>query len=304
MSQLPPPKPEDHELSLKRKELSIIESELADRELELATMQSSLHAFERRSKAELDPRYEELADLQARISELQWRIRPPTADEPKSDTASAPPRTPRMPRKSRPRPAQPGDKTPGAASARPIATAIFSPAEKLKRMYRDVAKAIHPDLADDDLERQQRHTLMVKANEAYDAGDEAKLLAIIHEWEISPEAIRGQGTVPDLIRTIRKIHRANHRLAEIYQELTRLTGTSLFNLKTMAEEANTFQRDLLVEMTSRLDVQIEEAKQRVAALEKIAPPAPVVQPASESSPENPAYEPMYVQTFPDPPAPD
>jgi hypothetical protein len=302
MSQLPPPKPEDHELSLKRKELTMLEGELADRELELATMQSSLHAFERRSKAELDPRYEELADLQAKVSELQSRIKSTSGEESKVETNASPtPRTPRVPRKTRPRPAQPGERPPAPDQHPAPPTGQFSPAESLKRMYRDVAKAIHPDLADDDLERQHRHTLMVKANEAYDAGDEAKLVAIMHEWEVSPEAIRGQGTVPDLIRTIRKIHRAMRRLAEISQELTRLTGTSLFNLKSMSEEAGTFDRDLLAEMTSRLDAQIDEAKQRLAALEKIAPPPPPAAPPAPS-PDSAEYAPMYVQTFPDPPA--
>jgi hypothetical protein len=169
-------------------------------------------------------------------------------------------------------------------------------------MYRDVAKAIHPDLADDDIERQHRHALMVKANEAYDAGDEQKLSAILYEWDTSPEAVRGQGSIPELIRTIRKIHRGKLRLAIISVEMTRLTGTSLYNLKHMADEAQTYERDLLAEMTGRIDQQIAEAKQQIADLEKILPPEALQSDPTPPDTAPPTYEPVYVQTFdPDPP---
>jgi hypothetical protein len=298
MSQGASQKPEEHELELKRSELAIIEAELNQRELELATVQASLHTFEQRSKAELDPRYEELANLQHRLAELRSKIKPAEGAQPPPSTR----KTPKAPRKRRPRPESPTDL---ATSASADEKALDTP-ERLKRMYRDVAKAIHPDLAGDDIERQHRHALMVKANEAYDAGDEQKLSGVLYEWDTSPEAIRGQGSIPDLIRTIRKIHRGKLRLAMISMEMTRLTGTSLYNLKHMADEAKSFERDLLAEMTERIDQQIAETKQQIADLEKILPPEalepnPVADPQTPDTPA--AYEPVYVQTFdPDPPS--
>ena len=47
----------------------------------------------------------------------------------------------------------------------------FNPTEVLKRLYRDVAKAMHPDLADNDEERGHRHVFMSRANEAYEASN-------------------------------------------------------------------------------------------------------------------------------------
>jgi hypothetical protein len=268
------PKPEDHELELKRQELEIIDKELAIREAELATVQGSLHQFESRSKAELDPRYEELADLQQRIGELSARL-PEAPQEmgqhPRAEAGTARiPKTPPRPRKQRDRPATP---QPPPRRPRPkLDDDSAEPADKLKKLYRDVAKAVHPDLAEDDLERQHRHALMVKANEAYDAGDEAILSAIIYEWESSAESIRGHGTIPELIRTIRKIHRGKLRLAIIATELHRITGTSLYNLKTMSDAAQQYERDLLNEMTGRLDQDIAAAKEKVAELEKLVGP--------------------------------
>src|SRR5687767_13162073 len=106
------PKPEDHELELKRQELAIIEKELADREAELALVQGSLHQFEQRSKAELDPRYEELAELQQRIFELNERLpKPPQESHPPRPSgapkAGSIPKTPPRPRKQRARPEAP-----------------------------------------------------------------------------------------------------------------------------------------------------------------------------------------------------
>lgn len=301
MSQDEPQKPEEFELQSKLKELAIIEAELTERELELATVQASLHTFEQRSKAELDPRYEELANLQQRIADLSQRLKPAGENTPeKAAAAPAPARTPKMPRNRKPRPASPAQSP--APKQAPAASKDPAPnPENLKRLYRDVAKAIHPDLADDDIERQHRHALMVKANEAYDAGDELKLSLILQEWESSPEAIRGAGSIPDLIRAIRRIHRGKLRLATISRELTRITGTSLYNLKTMSDEATQFERDLLKEMTDRIDSQIADAKAEVARLEALVPPEPeaTAEGAGEAS-----YEPMYVQTLePDPPAP-
>src|SRR5687767_5645152 len=67
--------PEDQELQHKRRELAELEEELAVRELELAEVQADLVEFGLRSQAELDPRYEELANLNQRMGELLSRIK-------------------------------------------------------------------------------------------------------------------------------------------------------------------------------------------------------------------------------------
>ena len=283
-----PVKPEDQELALKLQELAAIETELAERERELAEIQSSLHAFEAKSAAELDPRYEQLADLHQKIGELLIRIKPSeiiaagasatAAAAAAAATVANAPKTPK-PRKHR----QPPPATPKPKRPRPDINdkTELSPADTLKRLYRDVAKTVHPDLAEDDAERQRRHELMARANEAYDAGDEYRLSAILHEWDCSPEAIRGEGSIPDLIRAIRRIYRGKLRLAIVVTEINRLAGTSLFNLKNMSDEAQQYERDLLAEMTARLDSDIADAKQRLAELEKVAPPT---EEAKEESP--------------------
>ena len=80
-------------------------------------------------------------------------------------------------------------------------TQDFKPSPELKKLYREVAKKIHPDLATDEDERQRRQNLMSKANIAYENGNIEKLKSILQEWKNSPESIQGQGISFELIRT-------------------------------------------------------------------------------------------------------
>jgi DnaJ-domain-containing protein 1 len=68
-----------------------------------------------------------------------------------------------------------------------------------------VAKRIHPDLATDSEDRLRRQILMAEANRAFEEGDEDRLRRILHEYEASPDAVKGDGAGADLIRAIRKI---------------------------------------------------------------------------------------------------
>ncbi len=95
----------------------------------------------------------------------------------------------------------------------------FCPSDRLKTLYRDVAKAIHPDLASDDSEHPLRTKLMAEANSAYASGDEARLEAILAEWRTSPDAVKGSGVAADLVRVIRRIARVQRRLASIEEEI-------------------------------------------------------------------------------------
>jgi len=102
---------------------------------------------------------------------------------------------------------------------------------------------------------------MAEANRAYEEGDEARLEAILHEWETSPDFIKGEGIGADLIRIIRKIAQVQERLRVIATEIVQLKQSDLYQLKIKVEEAENESRDLLGKMASRLDEQIAFAKQ-------------------------------------------
>ena len=131
-------------------------------------------------------------------------------------------------------------------------TQDFKPSPELKKLYREVAKKIHPDLATDDEERQRRQDLMAEANIAYENGNIEKLKSILQEWENSPELVEGEGIVFELIRIIRQIAQSRDRLKAILLEITALEQTELFQLKTKVIEAEQVGQDLLADMADEL----------------------------------------------------
>ena len=65
----------------------------------------------------------------------------------------------------------------------PADTAPRLTTDAVRRLFRDVAKVIHPDLAHDPEARDRRHALMIEANRAYALGDEERLRWILQAWE-------------------------------------------------------------------------------------------------------------------------
>ncbi|MEB3309978.1 MAG: molecular chaperone DnaJ [Snowella sp.] len=144
----------------------------------------------------------------------------------------------------------------------------FKPSDSLKKLYREVAKKIHPDLATDEEEKIRRQDLMAQVNEAYEQGDEEKLRAILQNWESSPESVKGEGVAMELIRVIRKISQCRSRLVAITQEIDALTETDLYQLKVEVDQAKETGQDLLADMAQHLDEQITEAQARLKELKE------------------------------------
>jgi hypothetical protein len=133
----------------------------------------------------------------------------------------------------------------------------------LKRLYRDLAKLVHPDLTSDDAERRRRTAMMTEANRAYAAGDEAKLRRLLDDWVSSPDLIQGEGVAVELVRAIRKIHQVERRLADIEVEVARLKSTETYGLKLMVEQAASAGRDLLKVMANDLKTEIAAMRTRI-----------------------------------------
>ena len=279
------PTPEEKYLEKKRAELAVLENRLADRELELETLRGGLMAFEKHYQAVMNEKYAQLDALYAQIYELlPLRSDPPASQGSEQEKAAAKPQATAAPSPRRPRPKNLPPRPP-APPAPPQPE--FNPAEMLKRLYRDVAKALHPDFAEGDDNRQHRHQFMIRANEAYEASDEKKLLAILQEWEHHPESVRGSGAGVDLVRCIRKIDWCELRMVQIDADIQQLQASPTFNMKLMADEAAQFERDLLGEMTQRLDEEIAAATAQLEDLRSRQPPAVLAPPAPASEEQQP-----------------
>jgi hypothetical protein len=249
------PRPEEEELKKKQAELFELESKLADRELFLANLRAELSSFESKYLAVVGKRYAELDDIEAKIAEHLATANP--QDRQAQDFAT----------KARSQ-AESSKASVGHSLAVNSPDSVPPRSQNLKNLFREVAKRIHPDLASDPEDRLKRQHLMAEANRAFQEGDEERLRKILHEYEDSPDAVKGDGAAADLIRTIRKIAQVNRRLFEIAKEVAQLEQSELFELRQKVERSTAEGRDLLQEMTQDLDARIAASRDRLDGVSK------------------------------------
>jgi len=247
-----PLKPEEQELALKREEQTALETELAERELRSANLHAELGAFERQYLHFVGLRYAELDELKAQISE---RL---ATEQPGNERARKAAQDAR---------ARANETKSVAGDEAEQAPRAFKASPEMKRLFREVAKRIHPDLTSDRDDRAKRQQLMAEANEAYGRGDETQLTKILTEYECSPEAVKGDGPGAELIRVIRRISQARSRLSEIDAEIQELQRSDLYQLRSRIDEAQVHGRDVLKEMIAKVEDQIGQAKRRLEGAE-------------------------------------
>jgi hypothetical protein len=158
---------------------------------------------------------------------------------------------------------RPGGK-PAPATAPPETTARFT-SDAVRKLFRDVARMIHPDLADDHT-RDRRHALMVEANRAYALRDEAELRRILDTWGRSPEAVQGSDDGAMRLRLERRLAQLEERLSTCARDLETLQASPLFALKTTVDEAAARGQDLVADMVRRLKRDVLAATNRLEAM--------------------------------------
>jgi hypothetical protein len=151
-------------------------------------------------------------------------------------------------------------------AASPVESAPKYTTDAIRKLFRDVAKAIHPDLAEDADARGRRHALMVEANRAYALGDEEQLRLILQAWERSPESVRGTDEEAIRARLVRRIEQIEDQISRIDADLSTMKESSLWNLKMMVDDEASKGHDLIKDMIRRLKRDILRAANRLDAL--------------------------------------
>jgi hypothetical protein len=245
------PGPRAEELARRKAQLLVLSEELLSRERALEGYRVELHDFETRYRKALGDRYARLDELADR---LETARRGDAADEP-------PDRDPedfaeRYPGQGLPGGGQNWDW--GEREPEPEPRPVIG--EDAKRLFRQLARIIHPDLAAGPAERERRTNLMVVANLAYEQGDVAALERLLADWERSPEAVTGDGALAELERTVRRIAQVQTRMDAIDEELAELEASAMGWLRRRTDKAAREGWDLLAHMVRELDRQIVEAQ--------------------------------------------
>jgi hypothetical protein len=232
---------DDNDLEALRGRVSEREAILGERGAEVARVKSDLDVFKIKYRQRVGLLHEqldklELAITEAELGELSKRVATG------SDSPSASP-----------------------AGARPALLPRYT-SDAVRRAFRDVAKAIHPDLAGDELTRDRRHALMVDANRAYALRDEEQLRLILEAWERSPEAVQGSDPDAMRLRLVRRITQIQEQLEMLASDLAALKDSPLWKLKAMVDEAAAQGKDLVRDMVGRLKRDIMVATNRLDAM--------------------------------------
>ena len=232
-------------------ELAALELQVAARERELATLKLALQALQARYLSELGALYAELNTLDAAVADEEIRagLRPPPLDPDDADD---------------------GDEA-AAGDAPAVAAGCASRAASsgtLKKIFRDVARAIHPDRAMDERTRYRRHSLMAEANRAYAERDEDRLRLIMRAWEQSRDAVAGDDGEPADARIRRRMAILGDRLVEIDAEFADLRASAIARLQRRIEETTAQGWDLFAEMLREVKREIARATARLAKLRR------------------------------------
>jgi hypothetical protein len=162
-------------------------------------------------------------------------------------------------------PPNPADSS--SASA-PTATPRFT-SDAVRKLFREVARAIHPDLAGDEHTRDRRHALMIEANKAYALRDAEELGRILEAWERSPEAVQGSDPASMRLRLERRLVQITEQMDVCTRDLDAQRASQLYQLKMMSDDAATRGRDLVGEMVTRLKRDIMAATNRLEAMRSL-----------------------------------
>jgi hypothetical protein len=246
------PGPGAEELVRRRAQLQVLSAQLLEGERGLANFRSELHAFETTYRKALGSRYARLDELAELLDETA---------EPVVDDAEP------GPEEDGPAGRYPGQGLPGGQNwawgerepdKEPERRAVVD--EDARRLFRQLARLIHPDLAGDPQERERRTNLMVAANDAYEQGDVAALERLLQDWHASPEAVTGRGAAAELERTLRRIAQVEAGMRRIDEELAELEASAMGWLRRRVEKAAREGWDLLAHMVRELDRQIGDAQ--------------------------------------------
>jgi hypothetical protein len=233
--------------------LGELERQLDERTTELSRTKAALDAFEVSYRHKVGTLHERLEKLEIAIAEAELGELSKRLDDAGWTQQPAPARPEPSPRLT---------------------------SDAVRKLFRDVAKAIHPDLAGDVATRDRRHSLMIEANRAYALGDEQQLRDILDAWERSPEAVQGNDPQATRLRLVRRIGQIEDQLEIIAGDLDALKESPLGKLKTMVDEAAVAGKDLVRDMIARLKRDILVATNR---LDAIRPPENASQPARDDS---------------------
>ncbi|HEX8738116.1 MAG TPA: J domain-containing protein [Pyrinomonadaceae bacterium] len=245
-------KPEEIELEKKRRKLERLKDRLADREEEMAELRAELEQTEANYTMEVGRFYAELDEIEAQIAEEELKLVP--------DDEEIKKKVEELRRRAE-------------ESAAELEEASchnkFNPTPEAKKAYHNLARMIHPDLAIDDEERERRHRLMARLNDAYAEGNQNLLNKLVEEYRDSPDLVRGTTVGDELVRVIRQISQVAARLRELKSEKLKAELSEAYAMREKIRAEQIAGRNYFKQMSERTKTHIMKARRRLENLKNL-----------------------------------
>ncbi|MCF2526427.1 hypothetical protein [Yinghuangia soli] len=128
------------------------------------------------------------------------------------------------------------------------------PSDEARRLYRELARRAHPDLAQDPAEKDRRSGFIVRVNAAYAAGDVATLMALDEEWAAGPGTAPA-AAVPDRLEWLRtRLALLDARRTQLAAEREALLDSPMGQLLALApDDPDGLLEHLAEQLLSRID---------------------------------------------------
>ena len=222
--------------------LAELRDRLAEIETERDRLRQELRDFEKRFRPAVGARYNQLEELRERIRRAWAEVNRARTGALRADINKAP------------------DEIPQRA---------FKPEDEVRRLFRSLARKVHPDLTDDFEERRRRHEFMAEATRAYRASDQRRLQWLLEHWQAAPELPRGVDSASRLVRTNQHIAWARYRLREVNAEIAEFGASSTMRLMQEASAARCDGRNLVAEMRNQVIKELKEAELDLERVEAV-----------------------------------
>ncbi|MYW54063.1 hypothetical protein GTY64_21780 [Streptomyces sp. SID8376] len=248
------------EQAVRAAEKALIEFEIA-----VETFRVEVENFARLHEQKLGPVYARLEELDARILE----IKASRSDDPEDRRKAEEARARLMP-------------IPGVEELMngwmdgdglfPEATAMLTdqpvrppqrvrPSEEARKLYRELARMAHPDLAQEEKERARREEFITRVNAAYARGNADELRELAEEWAAGPELKRVPSPAEELYARLEWLSERKELLTLLARNLEESAIGSMLRLAPDDPDG------LLEDIAAQLRAQVAEREAELAALQ-------------------------------------
>jgi hypothetical protein len=134
------------------------------------------------------------------------------------------------------------------------------PGEGARKLYRELVREAHPDLAREEDERVRREEFLTRVNAAYARGDEKELRELAEEWAAGPREQRSPSRAEELYDRLEWLAARKDLLTQVARELEESAIGGMLRLAPDDPDR------LLDEIAEQLAAQVSEREAELAEL--------------------------------------